>query len=143
MTQRDCCVPRPLQFDSFTDDRGYLVPIEFSWDDLPFIPARVFVISGVPPDATRANHASNCDEILVCGTGDMVVVMDTAEATLTVHLDRPGAGVFVPSGVWVSIRDFSAGAALLVLASKSHAATLQLDDHARYLERKRSGEPLW
>ena len=143
MTQRDCCAPPPLQFDSFTDDRGALIPIEFSWDDLPFIPARVFVIVDVPPDATRANHASNCDEVLICVKGSMVVALDTAEKMLSFPLDRAGAGVFVPSGVWISIHDFSAGAALLVLAAKSHAATLRLDDHAQYIERKHGRRPLW
>lgn len=143
MHLRDCCVPRSLQFDCFTDDRGSLVPVEFNSGDLPFVPSRVFVIANVPPDATRANHASNCDEILVCVDGAMVVVLDTAETTLTFPLDRPGAGVFVPSGVWISIRNFSADAALLVLAAKSYAATLRLDDHAHYLECKHGRKPLW
>ena len=34
------------KFKQFLDERGSLVPIEFS--SLPFVPMRVFVVSGVP-----------------------------------------------------------------------------------------------
>jgi len=57
---------------------GKLIPIEFK--DLPFVPRRVFTVSGVHEMELRGGHAHRSNrQVLVCVAG-----------SITIHLQRPG-----------------------------------------------------
>ena len=53
---------------SFTDERGNLLPIEFS--QLDFDPKRIFVVNDVPVGDVRGNHAHyKTKQYLICTKG--------------------------------------------------------------------------
>lgn len=99
------------------DRRGALVPLEF--DDLPFRPRRVFVVSGVPPGTIRGRHAQRRGrQLLVCSSGRVTVELRRGARVSTVTLDRPDRGLLVDAGVWAAQTYETAGAVLVVLASE-------------------------
>tara|TARA_R110000796_G_scaffold183100_3_gene299538 strand:- start:62 stop:448 length:387 start_codon:yes stop_codon:yes gene_type:complete len=103
---------------SFTDDRGVLYPLNF--DEIPFQPKRMFVVSDVPKGVSRGDHAHyETEQFLVCIKGKIEVLLyDGQEYTSTML--KPMQGVYVPKLVWDS-QIFKTGEdMLLVLASTDY-----------------------
>ena len=111
---------RRLKVPVFDDERGRVVPIEHAHPDLPFVPARTFVICDVPPGKSRAEHTLTCDQLLVAASGSVKVIARTGGREASHALDTPGAALFIPEGTWIALRDFSPGAVLVVFAAKPY-----------------------
>jgi WxcM-like protein len=105
------------------DSRGRLDA--FDRDTLPFTPARTFVISEVPPGATRAGHPLRCDEFLWVPVGSCRLTISDANRTSSVLLDSPDHGVFVPEGLMMELDNFAPRTLLVVLASKPYSEAEQ------------------
>lgn len=108
------------------DRRGRLRAVERD-DPVPFPPARVFVVSDVPPDEVRARHAVSCHELLWMLTGACELGLDNGRDATTIELHADGPAFAVSAGVWMELRRFTPGATLLVLASMPHAETRYFD----------------
>jgi hypothetical protein len=109
-------VPRRLRYPAARDDRGALVAVEA--DETPFPVHRAFSIAGVPPGAVRGGHAHRtCHELIVAVTGAFTVVTDGPAGVQSHRLDQPGDGLHLPPRNWCELREFSADAVCLVLAS--------------------------
>src|SRR5262245_40411752 len=116
------------------DTRGDLSVGEFD-RDLPFRPARYFLVFNVPNGDVRGEHAhKTCHQFLVCVRGSCTVLLDDGRDGCEVTLDRPNLGVFIPDMVWRTILRFSSDAVLLVLASEPYDA----DDYIRTYSEFRS-----
>lgn len=103
----------------YSDARGRLVVAEHP-SDLPFSPARSFLVFAVPNSKVRGEHAHRlCKQVLVAAHGSLQVTVDDGTARQTFFLDDPSTALFVPAGVWASQHHFSRDAALLVFASKA------------------------
>ena len=110
----DCTV---LNFKDLGDERGKLVVIE-GGQDVPFEIKRVFYIYGSDNSVVRGQHANRESEFVfinVAGSSK-VKITDTREE-LTICLDRPMMGVFIPKMVWKDMYDFSEDSVLLVLSN--------------------------
>ena len=70
----------------FDDDRGRLVPVDLA--DLPFVPRRVFVVTGPPEGATRGGHVVPCRELVVLVSGTATLRHDGATTTLAAAGER-------------------------------------------------------
>ena len=113
----ECAVWR---LPSFTDLRGSLSPVEFN-RDLPFVPARSFVVFDVPSADVRGEHAhKECHQFLIAIHGELSVVVDNGTDSSEVRLDRPDLGLFLPAGVWGVQYKFSSDAVLAVYASHAY-----------------------
>jgi UDP-2-acetamido-3-amino-2,3-dideoxy-glucuronate N-acetyltransferase len=134
--------PRHVRLRAFDDRDGLLTVAEFSGSgDLPFAPQRVFVVGRVPRGATRAGHAQRTGEqLLVAVHGRFVVDATTADATRTHVLDDPTDGLYVPAGNWITCRDFSCDAVMMVLASDAYDPGDQIEDPDEY-HRFAGGDP--
>jgi UDP-2-acetamido-3-amino-2,3-dideoxy-glucuronate N-acetyltransferase len=100
-----------------TDARGTLTFAQTD-DHLPFTPQRFFVVTNVPPEASRGEHAHRrCDEYLVCIRGACTLELDDSRRRTSLRLDAATLGVYAPAGLWVRLSDFTPDAVLLVLAS--------------------------
>lgn len=116
-----------------TDLRGSLSAAEFV-SDLPFSPARFFVVHGVPSREVRGEHAHHqCEQFLVCVAGSCAVVADDGRNRTEVTLDAPNVGVYLPPLVWGVQYRYSADAVLLVLASRPYEADDYIRDYAEFL----------
>lgn len=109
--------PHVIELTTARDERGALSALEF--DQLPFVPRRVFAVYDVPSETRRGSHAHRaCEQVLVAITGAVTVKAGTPDRVqLDVRLAGPLTGVYLPPMCWASQDDFSEGAVLLVLAS--------------------------
>ena len=107
---------RLVEVKRFDDARGSLLPIEFN--ELPFLPRRLFTVAGVPAGTVRGGHAHRYGEqLLVCIQGciDIWLRHDDEEARLTLVPDGPG--LMAGPLVWSQQTYLRSGSVLLVVAS--------------------------
>lgn len=128
---------QPLLVDlkSYRDGRGALSVVD-SWDQLPFRPARIFWVSGVPAGIQRGGHASLVGhELLVCVAGVCTVETESSDGCETFELGRADQGLYLPPMVWMTYRHDSPAAAVVVLASNHYDPGDMLTDHAKFVAR--------
>jgi dTDP-4-dehydrorhamnose 3,5-epimerase-like enzyme len=102
----------------FRDERGALTLTEL--DSLPFTPARVYVLHGIPAGARRGGHAHRSQHrflAVVCGRAS--VLEDDGRRVETLDIG-PGESLHVPPGVWHEIEALDDQLVVLVLASGPH-----------------------
>jgi len=108
------------------DERGSVNFIE-AGRDLPFTPQRLFWLHHIAPGQWRGRHGHRQTELLLVALyGSCRVHLDDAKVTEQVTLDDPARALHVGTWVWHELTDFSAGAAIMVIAST-------LYDDAEYL----------
>ena len=117
----------------FTDLRGALAAAEFG-RDLPFVPARYFVVFDVPSRETRGEHAHRrCHQFLSCIHGSVRVLADDGRGRREFVLDSPGTGLYLPPMTWGTQYRYSADAVLLVFASHPYDADDYIRDYDEFL----------
>ncbi len=110
-----------------TDARGALTVGEVP-TEVPFSPARFFVVFDVPSIELRGEHAHKlCDQFLICLHGSCRVLLDDGSQRCEVTLDRPDMGIYMPAMIWGTQYRYSSDAVLLVFASRTYEA----DDYLR------------
>ena len=101
------------------DGRGNLSVIEKEL--LPFTIKRVYYLYDVPSSSTRGGHAhKELKQFLIALSGSFDVVLDNGNKRRTITLNRPDRGLFIPSGIWRELENFSSGAVCLSLVSEEY-----------------------
>ena len=122
----------------FNDIRGSLTVGNFG-GEVPFVPARYFMVYGVPSRETRGEHAHRaCHQFLICVTGSVRVLADRGDSRTDVLLDSPHKGLHLPPMTWGTQYEYSEDAVLLVFASHAYDADDYIRDYAEFLELARS-----
>ena len=108
-----------LDLPKIVDPRGNLTVAE-QMKNVPFDIARVYWTYDVPSGERRGGHAHRtCKEIIIAAIGSFDVTHDDGRGGReTYHLNHPWQGLYVGTGVWRTLEDFSSGAVCLVLASE-------------------------
>lgn len=101
-------------FPRFDDARGLLLPVEF--DELPFVPARLFVVVGPDQGASRGGHETSCHELMVLVSGSVEI----RYAGVTTTLSRPGDWLELPPGGLVEYDLAPGGSTVAVLADQPY-----------------------
>ena len=115
--------------------RGKLSVIEKSI--IPFEIKRVYYLYDVPSDAFRGGHAhKNLDQFMIALSGSFEVKIDDGSNNKKVMLNKPNKGLFIPSGIWREMDNFSAGAVCLVLASEFFDESDYFRDYNSFLDYK-------
>lgn len=110
------------QLRTVVDLRGTLTVGEFGLE-LPFKPSRYFMVSDVPTQEVRGEHAHRkCQQFLICVKGSCRVLLDTGKERRDVLLDRPTLGLHMPPMIWGTQYHYTADAILLVFASDHYDA---------------------
>ncbi len=124
---------RMLEFKSIGDERGSLVVCE-GGEDIPFIAKRLFYIFGSDGSVIRGRHANRRSEfVLVNAAGSSRVRTRDGCGNESVYLlDRPCAGIYIPSMVWKEMYDFSQDSVLLCLSSEHYDADEYIRDYEEY-----------
>ena len=117
------------------DPRGNLSVIE-NGIQIPFDIQRVYYLYDVPAGVERGGHAhKECLELLIACSGCFDVVLDDGKAKRKFTLNRPFQGLLIPTGIWRTLENFSAGSICLVLASHlfdEEDYIREYDDFLRY-----------
>lgn len=117
----------------FNDIRGSLTVGNFG-AQVPFAPARFFMVFGVPSRETRGEHAHrNCHQYLLCVAGSVRVLADDGTTRIDLLLDAPNKGLHLPPMTWGTQYDYSPDAVLLVFASHPYDSEDYIRDYAEFV----------
>lgn len=119
------------------DARGGLSVGEVA-KELPFTPARYFLVFDVPSSELRGEHAHlECHQFLICVHGSCRVLLDDGDQRCEVTLDRPDLGVYMPSMIWGTQYKYSRDAVLLVFASHTYDGADYLRTYDSFISARR------
>ena len=122
------CLPKII------DPRGNLTVAE-SMKDMPFDIKRVYLVYDVPGGECRGGHAhKECKEFIIAVSGSFHVTLDDGNNKNTYLLNHPYQGLFVETGIWRTLDDFSSGAVCLVLASDLYYEGDYIRDYDEFLD---------
>jgi hypothetical protein len=114
---------------------GVLGVTEFG--NVPFAPQRFFWLSGIRPDATRANHGHrSCHQLLICQQGTLYATITRGDGKTSVHAMSVGTTLHLPPLHWLVLSNFSQDAVLGVLASEPY-------DKNEYVNSREELTKLW
>lgn len=109
-----------VRMHSIYERRGHLTVGEMG-KGMPFVPRRFFVISDVPDESIRGEHAHReLHQLLVCLAGSVVAEVGDGAVSRSVILDVPHVGLHIPPMVWGVQHHYTRDAVLLVLASAEY-----------------------
>lgn len=127
----DC---RVIELDKHHSDRkGNLTVVE-NGKDLPFNVQRAYYLYDVPGGESRGSHAHmELEQLIVAASGSFMVTLDDGKERRSFLLNRPYQGLYVKSGMWRDLSDFSSGAVALVLASDVYKEEDYIRDYQEFL----------
>ena len=125
---------RLVRLHAVEEARGLLTAGEAS-RHLPLVARRYFVVSGVPDENIRGEHAHLAlHQFLVCLAGRVTAEVDDGRRRAAVVLDTPRVGLYMPPMTWGAQHHYSRDAVLLVLASHEYDPADYVRDYARFRE---------
>lgn len=84
---------------------------------LPFDFKRVYYLFNVPSNSFRGGHSHiNQQETLIALSGSFEVVLHDGFEKKSFLLNKPNVGLYIPTGIWRELQNFSSGSVCLVLA---------------------------
>lgn len=127
----DCKV---IELDKHHSDRkGNLTVVE-NGRTLPFDVKRAYYLYDVPGGESRGSHAHReLEQLIVAASGSFTVTIDDGIDKLSFFLNRPYQGLYVKSGMWRDLSNFSSGAVALVLASDVYKENDYIRDYREFL----------
>lgn len=104
---------------------------------LPFEPRRTYFVRGIPAGARRGGHAHfKTSEAIMAFEGRFKVIVEcVGRLPQSFILSDPREALLIPPLCWISLMDFSDGAAFLVVASEPY-------DEADYMRDRESFDKL-
>lgn len=125
-----------VRMHSVYEARGHLTVGEIG-KGMPFVPRRFFVISDVPDESIRGEHAHReLHQLLVCLAGSVVAEVNDGAVSRSVLLDVPHVGLHIPPMVWGVQHHYTRDAVLMVLASAEYDAADYIRDFAQFRARR-------
>ncbi len=137
----DAC--RILEFPRIIDSRGNLSFIEGN-RQIPFPIKRAYWIYDVPGGEDRGGHAyRELQEVFISLSGSFEVVVDDGQSTMKFLLNRAYYGLYVPSGLWRQLENFSTNSVCLILASTPYCEEDYIRDYGVFRDYRQDPETLW
>ena len=128
----DC---RLIELDKHHSDRKGNLSVVENGKTLPFDVKRAYYLYDVPGGESRGSHAHReLEQLIVAASGSFTVTLDDGRDKLTFLLNRPYQGLYVKSGMWRDLSDFSSGAIALVLASEIYKEEDYIRDYREFLQ---------
>lgn len=94
---------------------------------------RVYYLYDLPSGAERGGHSHKDNKALIIAlSGSFDVVVDDGHRSRRVTLNRPDRGLFLTTGIWRTLDNFSSGAICLVLASEKYDAADYVRDYDEF-----------
>ena len=129
----DCNI---LQLPRIYNPAGSITAVN-SKKELPFDIQRVYYLFDVPGGEGRGGHAhKELEQLIVAASGSFDIIIDDGNVKRTFHLSRPYIGLYMPSGLWRELDNFSSGSICLVLASTIYDEADYIRDYTEFKEWK-------
>ena len=129
-----------IELPKFTDPRGNLSFVE-QLNHIPFEIKRTYWIYDVPGGENRGGHAfKQNQEFIVALSGAFDIVVDDGKQKKKFTLNRSYYGLYVPSGLWREMDNFSTNSLALEFGSIHYDSKDYIRDYSEYLKLKRDGK---
>jgi dTDP-4-dehydrorhamnose 3,5-epimerase-like enzyme len=129
-----------INLPKIQDPRGNLSIIE-NESQLPFTIERTYWIYDVPGGQIRGGHAfREQKEMIVALSGSFDVVIDDGSRKKVFSLNRSYYGLYIPSGLWRQMQNFSTNSLALVLSSTHFIESDYIRDYDEFLTYRGSHE---
>lgn len=130
---------RIVDIPKIPDARGNLSFVEQN-RQIPFEICRTYWIYDVPGGEERGGHAYKTnDEFVIALSGSFDVVVNDGKEERIFTLNRSYYGLFLPHGLWRSIRNFSTNSLALEFGSVPYDESDYVYDFETYLKLKENG----
>lgn len=117
-----------------SERRGNLTVVE-NGQTLPFDVKRVYYLYDVPGGESRGAHAHReLEQLIIAVSGSFTVTLDDGNCKRSFFLNRPYQGLYVKSGMWRTLEDFSSGAVCMVLASDVYKASDYIRSYDEFIQ---------
>lgn len=128
-----------IDIPRIADPRGHLSVVEK--DCIPFAIKRVYYLYDIPSDAYRGGHSHFKQEsFIIALSGSFEVIVDDGQNRQKIMLNKPNIGLYIPTGIWREIENFSSGAVCLVLASTDFDESEYIRDYEVFKSSKTTEE---
>ena len=122
-----------IELPKFFDERGNLSVIENN-RDIPFAIRRTYWVYDVPGGEHRGGHAyRENEELVVALSGSFDVIVDDGTKRSTFSMNRSYFGLYLPSGTWRELNNFSTNSLALVLASTEYDTADYIRDYNEFI----------
>ena len=129
-----------IKLPKFTDPRGNLSFVE-QLNHIPFEIKRTYWIYDVPGGESRGGHAFRQNqEFIVALSGSFDVIVDDGKEKKTFSLNRSYYGLYLPSGLWREMDNFSTNSLALEFGSIHYDRSDYIVDYNQYLKLKKDEE---
>jgi dTDP-4-dehydrorhamnose 3,5-epimerase-like enzyme len=126
-----------ISLPKYEDPRGNLSFIEGN-DHIPFEIERVYWVYDVPGGMNRGGHAfKKQQEFIVALSGSFDVVIDNGRENKTYSLNRSYNGIYIPSGFWRELKNFSTNSLAMVLSSTQFSEEDYIRNYNNFKEFKK------
>ncbi|MCK5606212.1 WxcM-like domain-containing protein [Candidatus Pacearchaeota archaeon] len=123
-----------IDLPKIADQRGNLSFIEGS-RHVPFEIKRIYYLYDVPSGETRGGHAhKNLQQFMIAMNGSFDVILDDGFNKKKFHMNRAYYGLYIPSGVWRELDNFSSESVCLVLASDYYDEEDYIRDYRDFIK---------
>ena len=123
-----------IDLPKIADPRGNLTVVE-QLNQVPFEIARVYWTYDIPCGGRRGGHAHRtCEEVVIAVSGSFDVELFDGKERHVYHLNHPYQGLYIGTGVWRTLEDFSSGAVCLVVASELFDEEEYIYDYDEFLK---------
>lgn len=124
-----------IQIPDVHGERGKLAVVEK--DIIPFKLQRIYYLYDVPHDSYRGGHSHKEQQsVIIALSGSFEIVVDDGISKKNYVLNKPNQGLYIPTGIWREIINFSSGAVCLVLASNEFDEAEYIRDYDEFLRLK-------
>lgn len=132
----DCTI---IELDQHHSDRKGNISVVQNGVTVPFDVKRVYYLYDVPGGESRGAHAhKELSQLIVAASGSFRVTLDDGKVKRSFTLNRPYQGLYVKSGVWRDLDNFSSGAVCMVLASEKYDPDDYIRDYDEFLEYRKA-----
>lgn len=126
-----------VQLPKVFNEKGNITAINNLDGTVPFTIDRVYYLYDIPGGEERGGHAhEELEQLIIAASGSFDITIDDGSIKRTFNLSRPYYGLYLPSGIWRELHNFSSGAICLVLASSKYDGNDYQRDYDEYLELK-------
>lgn len=124
----------------FLDARGNLSFAEQN-NHIPFEIKRTYWIYDVPGGEVRGGHAfRQNEEFIIALSGSFDVIVDDGQNRKTYTLNRSYYGLYVPTGLWREMNNFSTNSFALEFGSEHYNESDYIREYGDFLMLKKDGE---
>ena len=105
---------------------------------IPFSVKRIYYLYDIPGGEKRGAHAhKELCQLIIAASGSFSVTIDDGNHKRTFNLSRNYQGLYLVSGIWRELHNFSSGSVCLVLASEIYDENDYIRNYTEFINFKK------